>query len=290
MRPKMYNASVDSNDQDILFPRNLGQGNDFYMILQDSFGKYNDGWKEQNDNFHLAVHSPFFIPTLKESGHEIRPGTFTTITVTPQQFITSKEVSSMSESQRDCRFEFENDQLKLFKKYHQDGCIFECMLETVSKLTNCTPWNYPDLNESSQRTCNYTGKNQFDVLMKKPDLNLQCKDKCPADCTRTQYTTFVSSVPFDSEDMCKVENLDLANGKPYPKYPYFSLMRFDPLYGPINAYYHIVEGKDLSLMGHCKDVLKKIAVVRIHLASNTASRIVRMKRMSFPGYIANVGK
>ena len=51
-----------------------------------------------------------------------------------------------------------------------------------------------------------------------------------------------------------------------------------------------VEGKDLSLMGHCKDVLKKIAVVRIHLASNTASRIVRMKRMSFPGYIANVGK
>ena len=76
----------------------------------------------------VVIHDPTFVPNLQESGFDIEPGRLSTITVTPQQVITSQDLDSNSESERDCRFHYEGS-LKLFKEYHQDGCVFECLLE-----------------------------------------------------------------------------------------------------------------------------------------------------------------
>ena len=97
------------------------------------------------------------VMMLLEQGNNIEKqtkhqnGTMTTITAMPSLIEAIEDLQSIPLSKRKCLFASEKD-LKLFKNYSQDGCMFECLLDLAYKATNCTPWNYPHLH-NNQNTC-----------------------------------------------------------------------------------------------------------------------------------------
>ena len=60
--------------------------------------------------------------------------------------------------------------------------------------------------------------------------------------------------------------------------------------GILRTFEKMVFNKDVSRYGLCRDALKRIALLRINLASNVVTRITRNKRVTITGHIANIGK
>ena len=217
--------------------------------------------------FMVSIHDPTFVPNMVNSSHEVKPGTIATFTVQPQLITTSDELASTALDQRGCQFNFEG-QSKIFRDYHQDGCTFECLVEHSFEYINCTPWNYPMLEENSQ-TCNGEGKKVFDEQMQKPFNIHKCQQKCPQECSRTLYSSFVSSETLDIDELCA------GNAPPN---------------GIIRSYEWMVLGKHLSSEEFCRETLKRFAIVRVRLVSNTVTSIQRSLRVTITGHISNIGE
>ena len=277
MKPKNDQSMIQTTNQynlykgrNIKFPKKLGKNNGMYMYLQ----------APKLETFKVVIHDPTFVPNLQESGFDIEPGRLSTITVTPQQVITSQDLDSNSESERDCRFHYEGS-LKLFKEYHQDGCVFECLLERSFEATNCTPWNYPYFRRD-QQVCSYRSWWIFEATMADPTLVEQCQEQCPMECTKTLYTAVVTSQPLSIDNMCYGQE-----GQPY--FPMGNFTEETIPRGILRTFEKMVLGKDVSRYGLCRAALKRIALVRINLASKVVTRITRNKRVTITGHIANIG-
>ena len=288
MRPKGYEDQDDIKTKDgswlnqdqfyqgkgIQYPESSGKSNEMIMILQQEWNH------DMNiEPFTVSVHDPTLLPNMINSSHEIRTGALTTFTVLPQSIVTSEDLTSNTIKERGCQFNFEGS-LKLFKNYHQDGCIFECLLEQSYLAVNCTTWKYPFFNED-QQTCNYWSAFYFRMQMTNRTTIHQCQQNCPQECTKTLYTSFVSSEPFDIQDLC-------ADKQDYfsPEYFYRQSQPNDI----IRSYEEMVFGTNMSKLEFCKRTLQRIAIVRVILASNTVTSIKRSKRVTFTGHIANLGK
>ena len=286
MRPKGYNDQDETIDgswlnQDqfyqgkgIQYPESSGKSNEMIMILQQEWNH------DMNiEPFTVSVHDPTLLPNMINSSHEIRTGALTTFTVLPQSIVTSEDLTSNTIKERGCQFNYEGS-LKLFKNYHQDGCIFECLLEQSYLAVNCTTWKFPFFNEN-QQTCNYWSAFYFRMQMTNRTTIHQCQQNCPQECTKTLYTSFVSSEPFDIQHLC-------AGKQDYfsPEYFYRQSQPNDI----IRSYEEMVFGTNMSKLEFCKRTLQRIAIVRVILASNTVTSIKRSKRVTFTGHIANLGK
>ena len=285
MRPKgfdkMEHESIEEDqdvlyqDKNLIFPKSSGKSNEMFLILQAK-------WKPdlETEAFHVNLHDPTFVPNMLHGSNEVRPGATTTFTVWPQLIETSKDLSVNSVQKRSCQFNFEGS-LKLFQNYHQDGCIFECLLEKSFEVANCTPWNYPYLTEN-QQTCNFEGAGYFEKQMKNTTYLESCQEHCPQECTKIMYTSSVSSEPFDVEGLC--------DEKYWPAYdPHFFFIKGNPN-GLVRNFEAIVNGKDMSRQEFCKSTLQRIAIVQIRLASNLVTAIKRSQRVTLTGHIANIGE
>ena len=206
----------------------------------------------------------------------------TTFTVVPQQIVSSEDLTSHSIQKRGCQFNFEGS-LSLFQNYHQDGCMFECLLEKSYFKTNCTPIFYPQF-KVDQQTCHRINVKGFEDEMKSPGAIRTCQGKCPQECTKTLYTSSTSTEPLDIEGIC--------NG--FGKYSYFNPFDFEMSAYPrgiLRGYEQIVRGKNMSnTYEFCKRAMERIAVVRVKLSTNTVSVIKRSNRVTIAGQIANIGK
>ena len=144
---------------------------------------------------------------------------------------------------------------------------------------NCTPWNYPFFKQH-QQTCNFYAVLMFEEQMRNSSKIKQCQAKCPQECTKMLYTASISSEPFDWQRMWD-QNYDYFNPNPFYQYS-------QPI-GILKSYEQMVFGKNMSNLEFCKDTLKRIAIVRIKLASNTVTAIKRSKRVTITGHISNIG-
>ena len=288
MTPKGFESSIDQDkgmdiedqtllyqNKNLIFPKNSGKSNEMFLILQAK-------WKpdlERSEPFHVSVHDPSFVPNMLHGSNEARTGAITTFTVWPQLIETAQDLSANTVEERSCQFNFEGS-LKLFKQYHQDGCLFECLLEKSFGVANCTPWNYPYLQEN-QQTCNFEGAFYFEEQMKNTTLLQQCQEQCPQECTKILYTSSVSSEPFDIDGMCGEE------------YDYFEAWFFyvkNHPNGLVRNYEELINGKNMTRLEFCKTVLQRIAIVQIRLASNLVTAIKRSQRVTLTGQLANIGK
>ena len=280
MSPKGYHGSEDTieNDQeklykgkDVIFPGRSGKGNELIVVLQEK-------WKSELDPkpFLLTVHDPLLMPDLVDASHEIRPGVITTLSITPQVVRTTDDLLSNSVEERGCKFNFEGSS-KLYRYYSQDGCRFECLLEKSYLFANCTPWNFPQLEEN-QQTCNYRMLEPFEKQMRNLSLIQECEKECPQECTKTSYIASITWEPFNPDWICGSRLNFLDTGPIQPN-------------GFLKSYEKMVFHKNMSDDGQawCKSDLKRFAVVRIRLASNTVTVIKRSKRVTFTGHIANLG-
>ena len=101
------------------------------------------------------------------------------------------------------------------------------------------------------------------------------------ECTKTLYTPVVSTNEMNFDKLCQ------------EKYDYFNLKLFLKEVLPLGVnliFEHMVNGQNISDYAQCKDALKRFAIVKINLASNTVTRITRSKRVTLTGHIANIGK
>ena len=63
--------------------------------------------------------------------------------ITPKGREIDVSGKELDETQRICRLTEENSELKIFKKYTQEACLFECKLNMAASKCGCIPWNYP---------------------------------------------------------------------------------------------------------------------------------------------------
>ena len=94
-------------------------------------------------------------------------------------------IEFLPEEKRNCRFRFENENMKVFKEYTQKRCTFECQLQLAGEICKCIPWNYPHTSDG-QLVCDYMGVWCFNKVMSEPSTQEKCQ--CPNDCSVNRYS------------------------------------------------------------------------------------------------------
>lgn len=135
-------------------------------------------------SFKIAIHDPMSTADLRRSGVEVEPGLVTTFLITPSQIVTSSSLKVLNEQQRQCRFHFESEKLKLFTKYTQSSCHLECQVKDAYESCKCIPWNYPHF-EDGIPICHRFSQKCFEMVMANMTLSNACD--CPFDCATTRY-------------------------------------------------------------------------------------------------------
>ena len=108
-------------------------------------------------------------------------------TINLQACLFSLSAAKISPTKRDCRFRNENQDMKLFNQYSQNGCMFECQIAMATKKCGCVPWDYPHLRKSGlSDVCDGWGKHCFEGVMKDATKRLANCKHCLPDCSITR--------------------------------------------------------------------------------------------------------
>ena len=84
------------------------------------------------------------FPLTSKQSLLIRPGMETFVTISAEEITTNENTRDISPQRRNCFFPDEHE-LKIFKNYTQDNCMFECQADYAKgKMNNsCMPWFFP---------------------------------------------------------------------------------------------------------------------------------------------------
>ena len=164
------------------------------------------GWKKDykiitNMNFHNYKFRIPYVPktqpiqfavndnpnafSLLYNDLDLDVGYHNTITISQSVLNSTKSLKAMPISTRDCRFQDEAEEMKLFKNYTQQGCLFECRLNLSFNICGCYAWNYPqilDEGESLKPICNSFENSCFNREFN--NYKLECPH-CVTDCQMT---------------------------------------------------------------------------------------------------------
>lgn len=109
---------------------------------------------------------------------------------------------SIDPENRNCKFQDENDSLKLHKNYSQANCFMECRLAYAQNILFnsddrsiiCTPWFFPFV-DGDYAMCDPW--DTYTILLRMLDdiPEEQCSH-CLPDCQRISYSYLVSTQPF----------------------------------------------------------------------------------------------
>ena len=97
----------------------------------------------------VVLHNPNEPANIRSNSFEIPLGHTTTVYITPKAREIDVSGKELEESQRICRLTDENSELKIFNKYTQEACLFECKLNLAAIKCGCIPWNYPMISVST---------------------------------------------------------------------------------------------------------------------------------------------
>ncbi len=166
------------------------------------------------------MHAPASIPNSVQESIDLVAGKTYTISVTPSETISDKSILDLRPDQRDCRRPDENEGLRLFQRYTQSACVFECRLKHAGDKCQCIPWDYPaynatlplcrnkDLEETNTwRSFEDVWLDQcFEDAMGANSTVLKCN--CPQECSRTQYTYSTTIQDTSTYQTCTAPWLD----------------------------------------------------------------------------------
>ena len=112
-----------SNETKMRITKNKGSGMRYkksFMINANRVMDLKNGieWNDtQRAIFRLAFHPNFDAPNIRDTSINIFAGYKTTIRLNTMQLESDESVQDLDLKKRECRFEFENDNLTLFKSY-----------------------------------------------------------------------------------------------------------------------------------------------------------------------------
>ena len=123
---------------------------------------------------------------------EVKFGFETTYDVLPTEVKGTRELQSMLEEKRKCRFSDEvHKKDRLFKTYSQSSCEFECRVHKAREECKCTPWNFPTPpSMPNPIICDLYGNFCFHKKMRNVEVIGNCTNGiCPSDCEDIRFNT-----------------------------------------------------------------------------------------------------
>jgi len=115
-------------------------------------------------------------PRVYHKGFQIRAGHNNLVAVSATMVEASPDIRHIEPARRRCLFSDETENLKIYKKYSQSDCYFECSLqnaknELLKKNISCTPWIFPT-HEQIPTFCEpWENMAFFRALHKTPGVN-----------------------------------------------------------------------------------------------------------------------
>ena len=280
-------------------------------------------WKFKHDaNIQLGIHSPNDIADIKGSGIDIHPGYETTLRINFQELYSDPSIQNLDPIRRQCKFDDENKDMKVFKWYSRVNCLFECSMDIIAKECGCRPWDYPsgmkNISEYTSsleyRICDYFGNTCFHAMMSTDLAEKQCAEKCLPDCNEVKHTFSIEKSPFNPKSICHLS-------KEYQKMGAFSDQRmkkgvkdleeslknhvfgnpqsppkWDKSY-PINKLIQTLQdairhpNETTSKYDTCvKRLMNDVAVIHIVVNNPTVLKLIQTNRVTFSDKVANFGK
>lgn len=143
--------------------------------------------------FKIAIHDPGSVPDLRNDYIEIHPGFEYKILIAPQKIEGEDTLRGMDLERRNCRFEDEVYESRLFNRYSQSGCLLECQLKNALSRCDCLPWNYPhfEVNGQLSKLCDYRGHFCVEEILEQPISWRECG--CYPLCDTLSFPFSISS-------------------------------------------------------------------------------------------------
>jgi len=251
------------------------------------------------------------FPTTNLGAFDIRPGHKNNVAITGIVVKSAPELYNLAFGDRNCYFNNENSQLKLYKNYTQSNCFFECSLNITKDAMNhtrnipCIPWFIPTV-EKYPKICNPWEAVKFvDIMSNVP------QSKCPnclPDCTVTVYKTLVTAVPLRNCSLASMKTISFCNtsantqsnstmmgnllfnnyNERIRKMPRH-LQKIFPIssrnLGSSLEYGHYFGPSDSVYNAFSRD----IAVVNVYFKTATAIEIKRQPVMTWTDFFSNIG-
>jgi hypothetical protein len=212
--------------------------------------------------------------------------------VTPQFVDTTDDFDQLGLDERNCKFSYESDGLKVLNKYSRIGCEVECALNKSAVLCQCMPWYYPN-NYYNVPICDMLGGYCFEHIMSNTKHYRQCRNVCLDDCKGIHFVKTVMFKQIDFENICRP-------GSPLNEFfkksakKHFSFEHYTTLASGEHEKLDSLEStltKDNMTNGElCKNFVEKyIAMVTVETPTNVVVKSFKDQRASFVEKIGLVG-
>ena len=283
--------------KNIKFPTRSGQKGELLLVLQKNrlippnlaleMNPEKAGYlgvKPVENFFKIDLHDPLSLANMDDS-IEIDTGTETIISITPYQITTSRDLESINEAKRNCRFSFENKDSKLFQIYRQDSCLLECRIKVAEMSCKCSSWQYPSLN-TSLPICNGLD-GCFEEALNDAVIEDKCFSMCPIDCNMMRYSKVSKSKPLNIKDICSKTQKEGSLEEALQ-----DLLGNDHAYPPkfIRNYQQLTYDKDTGEDKICMENLENMAIVRLRIEDSLVQSIKRSRRVRITDHFSNIGK
>jgi hypothetical protein len=116
------------------------------------------------------------FPQINLGGFDIKPGHKNTIAISPTKVTADPQLQNLESASRNCSFEWEKGELKIFKNYSQSNCIFECNFFFAQNITSnispqCSPWYFPTSDLSPKMCDPWMARNMSEYMSNVPIKN-----------------------------------------------------------------------------------------------------------------------
>jgi len=232
-------------------------------------------------DFKVSIVDPDTSFDFMANGIDIKLGHHTIITAQPTVFESDEGVKSVSLEKRQCFFQDE-EPTKIFKRYTEAGCKYECMLAFATSKCACTPWDHPRVNDNVTDICDWLGYYCVNSLMDNTGLAKDHCGHCLDACSLTEYANKVEVEPLEVETLCEnyVGSSEL-----------FKYLSRDWAYSrtrDLETYWSIMHG--LERGPTCHESLQDVAMVTVQLGNNGYAKSERKVRVSLTEKIASFGQ
>ena len=211
----------DENDTKIFYPASSGNSQEITVVIEKHSYLHGDVVQEEhkrkfeNKAIKISLHAPGSPSNMRDESLQVSPGYVTKIIIYPASHESTVAVKSLGHDKRKCRFPHETEGLKIFDKYTQKACLFECQVSYGHEMCGCIPWDYPRFG-LNVTISDYMGNGCFEHVLSKMKTASQCN--CPFPCEEYYYTLSRSATPIDANEFCEenvITDVDLKASTRY---------------------------------------------------------------------------
>ncbi|XP_052863148.1 uncharacterized protein LOC128269784 [Anopheles cruzii] len=143
--------------------------------------------------YEVFFHGPMEVADISARRYTFQDLYYTTVELSAQEILTSRNARDLSISQRQCRFSHESDQLTFSPVYSYSLCRIECRMKLANKRCGCVPHFYRAVGKRNfrYRICDFEGLRclgeQSDELIKLRTAGKDVECNCLPNCDDSHF-------------------------------------------------------------------------------------------------------